>query len=303
MSFSGLVNLPAPLAVAFQEVRHFKPEDCLHCEAIAVRGRLHDWTIPAHRHEGLHQFQLIARGRAQVTLDGVAHAIQAPAALMLPPGCVHGFGYEPECVGHQVTVPTSVLHQAFVDAPALAAGLSTPRLLVGEAMAASLERVSGLFARLMEEFEAASPGRMVALQAHAVLLATWFLRAGGGDRSDRSRQALRDALVQRYRALLELHLRQHQPLGFYARALKVTPDHLSRTCRAVTGQSALDLMHDRMLLEARRLLAHTDAAVVDIAHELGFSDPAYFSRFFARRAGQPPMAYRSARQDGRAVQP
>ena len=56
---------PAPLIVPFTEVRHFRPEDCLHYEPIDVRGRLHHWTIPAHRHDGLHQFQLLTEG-----LDG-----------------------------------------------------------------------------------------------------------------------------------------------------------------------------------------------------------------------------------------
>ena len=115
--------------------------------------------------------------------------------------------------------------------------------------------------------------------------------------------ALRDTLVQRFRALLEIHLRQHQPLGFYADALHVTPDHLSRACRSVTGLSALELMHDRMALEARRLLAYTNAQVGEVAAELGFTDPAYFSRFFARRAGGSPQAYRAALQqrDGGAA--
>ena len=85
--------------------------------------------------------------------------------------------------------------------------------------------------------------------------------------------------------------------------LGVTPDHLSRGCRAVTGLSALDLLHERLLLESRRLLAYTQAPVADVAHELGFDDPAYFSRFFARRAGLSPQAFRAALASGTAQPP
>ena len=294
---------PTPIAIAFREVRHFKPDDCLHCEAIEVRGRLHDWTIPAHRHEGLHQFQLLERGHAQVTLDHVPHSLAAPAALMLAPGCVHAFEYEQGSAGHQVTVPSAMLQEAFASAPALASLLSPSLVLDADALAGDGAEASALFARLATEFERAAPGRMEALQAHAVLIATWFLRHAVATPPGEARRALRDTLVQRYRALLELHWRRHQPLGFYADALKVTPDHLSRACRAVAGQSALDLLHERVLLEARRLLAYTDAAVGEVAGELGFDDGAYFSRFFARRAGLSPLAYRSALQRGNAVQP
>lgn len=292
-----------PIAVAFREVRHFKPEDCLHCEPIEVRGRLHDWTIPAHRHVGLHQFQLLQKGRAEVTLDSVPQSVKAPAAFMLAPGCVHAFGYAPGSVGRQVTLPTVMLEEAFASAPMLAARLSSSLVLGAGAMRGKATQATALFARLTGEFEQAAPGRTEALRAHAVLLATWFLRSAGSDPVDETHRALRDALVQRYRALVDLHLRRHQPLGFFAASLNVTPDHLSRTCRAVMGQSALDMLHERLLLEARRLLAFTSAGVRDVALELGFTDPAYFTRFFTRRAGLSPLAYRSALQSGKAGPP
>lgn len=302
-TFPATMKTPPPIAVAFQEVRHFGPEDWLHCEAIAVRGELHGWTIPAHRHEGLHQFQWLRQGRAQLTLDSVPQAVQAPAVLMVAPGCVHAFDYQPGSAGLQVTVPSARLAQALAGAPALSARLAPSRLLQGEAMAPQAGRAEALFGGLAEEFERAEPGRTELLQAHLVLLAGWLLRQAADVPPDEVRRALRDTLVQRYRGLLELHLRRHQPLAFYAGALGVTPDHLSRSCRAALGLSALDLLQDRLLLEARRLLAYTRAPVGEVAAELGFADPAYFSRFFARRAGLAPLAYRAALGAGQAVPP
>jgi AraC family transcriptional activator of pobA len=294
---------PSPIAVAFREVRHFGPEDCLHCEAIEVRGRLHDWTIPAHRHEGLHQFQWLERGRARVWLDQVPREVDAPAVLMVAPGCVHAFEYAHGCTGCQVTVPTSMLRRAFAGAPALAARLAPSLVLTADGLAEAGAQARALFSGLAEEFRAAAPGRTEALQAHVVLLATWLLRHAGVARADEARQALRDTLVQRYRALLEIHWRRRPTLGVFAAELNVTPDHLSRACRAAVGLSALALMHERVLLEARRLLAYTDAGVAEVARELGFADPAHFSRFFARGAGRSPLAYRAALLSGEAVPP
>lgn len=293
----------APIAVAFREVRHFQPDDCLHCEAVAVRGALHDWTIPAHRHEGLHQFQWIERGGALVTLDRVPRRVTAPAVLLVAPGCVHAMAYERGTVGRQVTVPSATLQRLFAGAPALAARLATSRVVEHAAFEGHAAQAAALFDGLAAEFERAAPGRSEALQAHVVLLVTWLLRHAEGEPPEARRTALRDTLVQRFRALAELHLRRHLSLGFYADALKVTPDHLSRACRAVTGLSALELLHERLLHEARRLLAYTDAPVADVAHELGFADPAYFSRFFARRAGGSPLAYRADLQSGKAAPP
>lgn len=292
-----------PVAIAFREVRHFKPDDCLHCEAIELRGTLHDWTIPAHRHEGLHQFQWLHSGAAHLALAGREWQVAAPAAFVLPPGCVHAFAYAPHSTGLQVTVPSALLERSFAAAPALAARLALPQVLTPDMLGHQAEAGAALFRQLAAEFATAEPGRTEALQAHALLLATWFLRQAPGAGGDEARQALRDTLVQRYRALMELHLRREHALGFYAQALKVTPDHLSRSCRAVAGLSAQDLLHERLLLEARRLLATTGAAVGEVAQELGFADAAYFSRFFARRAGQSPLAYRAALQQGQGVPP
>lgn len=291
----------APIAVAFREVRHEQPDDCLHCEAIAVRNALHQGAIPEHRHEGLHQFQWLAAGTARVRLDGRAIDVVAPAAFSLPPGCVHAFQHSADAAGLQVTVPAGLLARAFDGAPALSARLALPQCLSSEEIGHDAGTGARLFQQLADEFAQALPGRIEALHAHAVLLATWFLRQRAQAGGDERRQALRDTLVQRFRALLALHLRREHALAFYAGALQVTPDHLSRACRAVTGLSAQDLLHERLTAEARRRLAASDAAVGAVATELGYADAAYFSRFFSRRTGLSPQAFRLAVLRGEAA--
>lgn len=292
---------PAALAIAFKEVRHFQPDDCLHVEQIAVRGQLHAWTIPAHRHDGLHQFQWLRRGRADVTLDGEAIRVEAPAALMLAPGCVHGFVYAPHSQGLQLSVPSQLVAQGLAGTPVLAQRLRQPAVITSTtaADAAELDRLFGL---LTTEFERDAAGRSEALQAVALLVALWFLRHPAVAQHGAA-SGVRDTLVQRFRALARAHFREHQPLRFYADALKVTPDHLSRACRAVAGLSALELLHERLLVEARRLLAFTELPVVDVAQALGYGDAQYFSRFFARRSGLAPSAYRARIAEGRSVPP
>lgn len=300
-TFPTFMKPAPPIAVAFREVRHFQPDDTLHCETLAVRGAPLDWTIPAHRHEGLHQWLWLGRGRAELRLDQRPQTLAAPAVLMVAPGCVHALTYEPGSEGWQVTVPSARLSQLLAGTPLLAARLAPSR--VWAAAQLDVARTEAAFAALAAEFDDAQPGRADALQAQLLLLVTQLLRRAGDTPPEDTRRALRDTLVQRYRALIELHLRRHRPLADYAEELRVTPDHLSRSCRAVTGLSALDLLHDRLGLEARRLLAYTPATVAEVAHELGFDDPAYFSRFFSRRAGCSPQAWRQALAEGQTTVP
>lgn len=289
------------LLVPFREVRHEQPDDCLHYEPVAVRGRLHDWTIPAHRHDALHQFQFLERGRASATIDGVEHEIEAPAIVMVAPGSVHGFRYTRNTAGHQVTIPAAMLRQALQGAGKLEAQLAQSFVMDSAALGGDAADCVQLFESLASEFRAANPGRVQALQAQATLVVLWFLRHRGAGLAGQRPAPLRDALVRRLQQLVEEHYREHKPLAFYAGALKVTPDHLSRSCRSVTGQSALELVHARLMLEARRLLAYTPMTVTQIAATLGYEDPAYFGKFFTRSVGEPPSSYRDAVNSGLRV--
>ena len=66
-------------------------------------------------------------------------------------------------------------------------------------------------------------------------------------------------------------------------------------CEIVAGSSPAQMLDDRALLEARRLLLYSQLSVTEVAYAVGFEDAAYFSRFFTRHVGQPPRAYRAAR--------
>lgn len=293
----------APLLVPFREVRHFQPDDCLHYETIDIRGRLHDWTIPAHRHLGLHQIHYLARGAVEAAFDGIRYTLEAPALWMLAPGTVHGFAYARHSAGQQVTVPSGALESALTRSQSMAARLPETIVLSSDELVSGAAECEALFARIADEFAQSRPGRIEALSAWVTLLLLWVLRRSRTVRSTFTHQALRDALTHRFRSMLELHFRRHQPLTFYARSLGVTVDHLTRICRATTGLSSLELLHQRLVLEARRQLAYSTAGVAAIAQDLGFDDPAYFSRFFARSAGQSPSRYRSAVADGRDAPP
>ena len=280
------------LLVPFREVRHDQPDDCLHYEPVAVRGQEMDWTIPAHRHEGLHQIQFLERGSIRGTVDGKPVQAQAPALLLIAPGSVHEFTHTSDTRGHQLTIPTATLQKLLAGTQLADAGLAGSFVLTALAPSAR-DECAALFEMLAREFHGHGTGRVLALLATATLLAVLLLRLHGEQALKSRSPPVRDALVQRYRALVEQHFRERQGLDFYAQALGVTPDHLSRACRSAVRQSALSLLHERLMLEARRLLAYSTISVAEVSEKLGFQDPSYFSRFFTRDARMSPTQYRT----------
>jgi len=78
--------------------------------------------------------------------------------------------------------------------------------------------------------------------------------------------------------------------------LNVSRTHLNNGLRRYTGHSASELIHERMILEAKRRLLHSTLTIAEIAYELRFQDPSYFGRFFRKYTGVTPGAYRESVQ-------
>jgi AraC family transcriptional activator of pobA len=102
-------------------------------------------------------------------------------------------------------------------------------------------------------------------------------------------------LFAAFRAAVEQHYKDAVPVAHYADLLRVTPVRLNRLCLKLAGKSAFDIVQDRLMLEACRKLTYAPSSVASIAYELGFQDPAYFSRAFKRHTGLTPKTYRERR--------
>jgi AraC family transcriptional activator of pobA len=101
-------------------------------------------------------------------------------------------------------------------------------------------------------------------------------------------------LVARFREALERRYRTGATLEDYAAELGVTVSRLRDACLRVAGAPPIRLIHDRVVLEARRALLYSNMTISEVAFHLGFSDPAYFSRFFSKALGRSPRAFREA---------
>lgn len=101
-----------------------------------------------------------------------------------------------------------------------------------------------------------------------------------------------DARIIQLRRLVEKHFRKEHQAAFYAVHFALTPKRLNEITRDAIGKTVMDMVHDRLILEAKRQLAFSHRSVKEICYELGFEDPAYFSRFFRHHAAASPQEFR-----------
>lgn len=99
-------------------------------------------------------------------------------------------------------------------------------------------------------------------------------------------------LISRFKKLVSRNFLTKRKVVEYAELLGITPNHLNRMVREVTGKTASESITEMLLQESKALLKYTDSSISEISYQLDFSDPAAFNRFFKKLTGETPMSFR-----------
>ncbi|WP_421682787.1 helix-turn-helix domain-containing protein [Stutzerimonas urumqiensis] len=265
--------------------------DLLHWESIAARSRRHDWHIAPHRHADLVQLLYLSEGWAEVEIEGASTRLTRAAVQVVPALSIHGFRFCEQVQGHVLTLAAPLVASLADQLGPSLPVFDRPDLHPAGADKAWLDQ---LFAMFAHEYANPAPARDLQLRSLTGQLAVWLGRQALARRGERP-LARGDAHFQAFTRLVEAYFREQMTVEQYAHRLGITPAYLNGLTRRLAGQSAQALVHRRVLLEAQRLLIYSALTVAQIAEVLGFSEPAYFSRFFKRLAGQTPGAFRRQR--------
>lgn len=299
--YAEINRAPVPTYKLFGENELWQSPDLVHCETIAERSALHGWEITPHRHDNLIQVLFLRSGTASMTIETTTARIETPCVIFIPPHQIHGFCWSHDVVGYIVSLPHTLLGELLALAPALHSELKAFRLYPLKSEAGKFAALDALFARFIDEYANDNPGRPSMLMAHLTQLAVWLARfektLPDAEESPDDRRH-----VDRFQQLIDQHFAEWKPLSFYDDRLGVSPRQLNTHCRRVAGRSAQTLIHDRLILEARRLIAYSDQSVTSISYALGFSEPAYFSRFFVRAQGLTPSEFRQNVRSNKGIQ-
>ncbi len=266
----------------------------LHVETIEARSAGHHWKIEPHLHQLLHQMVFVLSGHGVVLADGTRSQYRPPALVLNPAGSVHGFEFEPGTTGHVLSISDELLQEIARREPAAGALFAQSLTLELHGSALRATELARSVRMLVRESTRSGAGHELALQGWLDLLFASALRLVREQPSPADAVVgRRRALVARFHERIEQRFRHNQSVAEYAAMLSVSESRLRTACLAVTGQSPIQLIHARILLEAKRQLHYTDNLVGEIAYGLGFEDPAYFTRFFSRRAAMSPRVFRA----------
>lgn len=247
----------------------------LHVEKVSARKHLHRGKVEAHSHPHINQLTCWTKGRGTYAIESETWHFTAPAIAWLPSGVVHGFEVSPTSDATVLSIADDALpEQRPVNAGfvALDADSETWRALLDVLNVVQRQHASA-------QQEALAP-----LAAACLALAASLMQSQTAGRTQ--------SLANRLKAVVDANFRAPLKIDEYVRSLNSTYHLLDKAARERFGISTKQLILERRMLEARRLLKFTIRSAEDIAFELGFEDPAYFNRAFKKHTGLAPIAWR-----------
>lgn len=224
----------------------------------------------------------VTKGQGLSLLQGMRRGVGAHNAFYIPAGTLFSLDTGRTGFGLIVEIPHD---------PAMTLHADPLLLRIRDVHAQS--EFTGLLDNLQRELEQNAPFSEDAAKAHVSLISVWMRRqALAHFGPDEPKASAGQRLVEAFSALVTKEFRSGRTMADLAAMLGVTPTHLSRACREHSGMTAADMLTERSMYEARKLIEETPAPLKDISEALGFGSPAYFSRFVQQHTGKAPSELR-----------
>jgi len=235
---------------------------------------------------------LFESGSGTHRIDAADYAIKPRQVQMVSPGQVHHWQFGPDVKGKELIINRALTETfssklqysftQFIQHALLNLDVKTFKQLNSEFSAVKTELNSrAVFTELVD-----ARCRLIAL-----MVTLWAKNKFGDIIAYHS-----NPLSYKFHSLVERHYRTQKSVSFYANQLCVTSNYLGIICRKQFHMSALEMIQQRVLLEAKRLLHSSGMSIKEIAFHLGFKNLVYFSYFFRSKTTLTPSEYRDLMQ-------
>ncbi|MBM9578554.1 helix-turn-helix domain-containing protein [Leptospira sp. 201903070] len=266
-------------------------------EPLFYAGRLEDLPPGFREYDSSHRHTYFAlffflEGSGLHTIDFQEYTIEAGSLFFLKPAQVHSWKFTKSVKGFALKISSEFFTDqgenasALRDYPFFQFARSSPKIKIEDC-----PRLRSDFERLIDEKDRSSEKKMLLILSQVILL-----QAKKEYDFQEANEILADSTIISFQKLLEENFLKERNTSYYSRKIGISPNTLNRICHEELGRSAKSLIHERILLEIKRLLLHSNLNITQIAWELGFADNAYFSRYFKSQTGTSPEKFRDSRR-------
>lgn len=241
---------------------------------------------------------LVTKGSGIHRIDFNEYNVEKGSMFVLSPGQVHLWELSDDIDGyvlffHKEYFLIDFTKDRLENMPFFRSTFSSPYFYLNEK---SLKIIEDLFVKIYAEYS----NRLI--KYHEIIrlhLNCMFIQLNrfyieeNDTKSEFKYEIIQLNLFQKY---IDEHFKNHLSVKEYASLMNISAKQLSTICKKSIGKSPLELIHERIILESKRLLTHSQLAVNGISEELNFSDNSYFIRLFKKNCGITPEKFRSSTQ-------
>lgn len=241
-----------------------------------------------HRHDG-YNILLLLNGRITKYVDFQKYSLEAPALISMAPEQVHQFVTIEDCRMISISFSKEYLMaemQSWVACWECMFGHVVMDL--DEECVQELTMYANL---MMEEFKNEKSRKDVVIRNLLNAFIICCARLKNSVVTVMHTDSVQNKLVQQFKYHVDNHFRDKPQVSQYAEMLYVTPGHLNDVIKTTVGKTAKQIIDEKRISEAKRLLFWGNHSIKEIAWQLSFEDDAYFNRFFKKHTGHTPLLF------------
>jgi len=277
-----------------------QPEKVFSIQSLSNLAAQIQHTSEPHRHD-FFNILFIEQGEGNHVIDFNKYEMEACSVFFLSPGQMHACHFAQNVQGYSILFRKEFFelnHQGrnLHSFPFFNNVAGKPALYLD---CQQKNTVQSLLAEMVEEYQQKQPDYQAVLRAllEALLMRLSRFASQEEAKTHPQQEALNGLLssqLKQLELLIENHYKEHWTVAQYAEHLNVSAKHLATIAKKGLDITISQLIQNRMLLEAKRLLIYTNDTVSRVAYNLNFNEASYFIRFFKKHTGQSPEEFRKS---------
>jgi len=257
----------------------------------------HKFIQNPHKHD-FYIVLLFTEGTGTHTIDFQTHAVDPGTLFFLVPGQVHSWDLSKDANGYILFFSSAFYTSVFTverfnKFSFFHSNLSTP---IAHLQKDELIEFTSYFKKINSEVNHPQLETHHLLKNYIDILLTLALRAYLIQYPVLLKQKATYSSFKKLEHLISNHFTLHREASFYAEGMNMSLKQLNTVTKKAVGKTVSQLIFDRIILEAKRLLVHSDISISEISFRLKFDDPSYFSRLFKKKTSFPPEEFRLKNQ-------
>jgi AraC-like DNA-binding protein len=267
-------------------------ETTFYSNLLGPHVKQHRFTSLPHKHD-FYLVVLVTKGTGWHEIDFVKYPVKPGSVFLMQPGQMHYWKLSSNIEGHVFFHSRSFFDEGYIrshinDFPFFSSFQSQPCTSLPKN---TLAEVMHYMKELHKESSLTGLLHREKLHALTNLVYIAISRIFKERKTNTNHAYLQQ--LRRFEELLEKNYREQKLPGFYASQLNISEKHLNRITRSCLNKTSSQLIAERVILEAKRLLMNASLNVTETGYQLGFNDKSYFVRFFKKNTGITPKTFLS----------